>query len=248
MYCCSWHQTVCLKAIVVSAGLFFLAWGLYWTFCIFHTYLLHQYAPVKSRKQQQSFNPTVYTFPSWAGTRFQAVEPLAKLTLGCYGVTWAFHHQLACSGLRGGTCWPLLDAAGHLDANHIGSFQHGMMSGILLLAGMLGLLSIAFPLPQGSEHAFHIVGFLVEALVFWYHIKPSLLDHVVHVMAGYCWFGLAAMTALQCWHPHDFLLACGRTLLMLLQGAWSIQNAHIMFSGTHCNSECSRHACCVGSV
>jgi hypothetical protein len=129
------------------------------------------------------------------------------------------------------SCRRLLDAAGHLDHMHVGSFQHGYMSLCILLAGLLGLLCLAFPLPSGTEHACHVVGFLTESLVFWYHIKPSPLDHVVRVMAGYCWLGLAATSALQCVQPRAFLLACARTLLMLLQGAWSIQNAYIMFSG-----------------
>jgi hypothetical protein len=86
-------------------------------------------------------------------------------------------------------------------------------------------------MPVGTEHAFHVVGFLTESLVVWFHIKPSPLDHVVHVMAGYCWRGLAVTSALQCLQPQAFLLACARTLLMLLQGAWSVQNAYIMFSG-----------------
>jgi hypothetical protein len=113
----------------------------------------------------------------------------------------------------------------------MGSYQHGMMSAILLMAGSFGLISISTPLPPGTEHAFHIVGFLVETLTFLYHIKPSPLDHVVHVMAGYCWVGLVVTTVLQCCYPREVLLASARSLLMLLQGAWSIQNAFIMFSG-----------------
>jgi hypothetical protein len=129
------------------------------------------------------------------------------------------------------SCRRLLDSAGHLHHMHIGSFQHGYMSFCLLLGGLVGLICLAFPMPPGTEHAFHVVGFLTESLVFWFHIKPLPLDHVVHVMAGYCWLGLAATSALQCLQPQAFLLACARTLLMLLQGAWSIQNAYIMFSG-----------------
>jgi hypothetical protein len=134
------------------------------------------------------------------------------------------------------SCRRLLDSAGHLDHMHIGSFQHGYMSFCLLLGGLVGLTCLAFPMPAGTEHAFHVVGFLTESLVFWAHIKPSPLDHVTHVMAGYCWLGLAATSALQCLQPQAFLLGCARTLLLLLlllllQGAWSIQNAYIMFSG-----------------
>ncbi|WIA10716.1 hypothetical protein OEZ85_010890 [Tetradesmus obliquus] len=224
----------------IQGGLFFLIWGLYWTVCIFHAYLLQQFpATAKGKKQlPASANAAPYTFPSYQGTRWQLVEPVAKAVLGLYGVTWAFHHQLACLGIRSGDCWRLLDAAGHLDHMHIGSFQHGFMSLCLLLGGLVGLLCLAFPLPAGTEHGIHVVGFLAESLVFWYHIKPSPLDHVVHVMAGYCWLGLAATSALQCVQPRAFLLACARTLLMLLQGAWSIQNAYIMFSGAdHWNKD-----------
>ncbi|KAF8061415.1 SAMHD1 [Scenedesmus sp. PABB004] len=94
---------------------------------------------------------------------------------------------------------PLLDGAGALDARGAGSFQHGLMSGINAAAGALGLLALAAPapLPSGAEHAFHVAGFALETLVFCWHIKPSPLDHAVHVMAGYVWAGLAATSALQ---------------------------------------------------
>lgn len=96
----------CLPQIL-HAGLFFLIWGLYWTVCIFHAYLLQQFpATAKGKKQlPASANAAPYTFPSYQGTRWQLVEPVAKAVLGLYGVTWAFHHQLACLGIRSGDCW-----------------------------------------------------------------------------------------------------------------------------------------------
>jgi hypothetical protein len=88
------------------AGLFFLAWGLYWTVCIFHSYLLQQFPATAKGKKHAAAGSTLvcYTFPSYQGTRKQLIEPVAKLVLGLYGVTWAFHHQLAW-GIRRGDCW-----------------------------------------------------------------------------------------------------------------------------------------------
>jgi hypothetical protein len=68
----------------VHAGLFFLAWGLYWTVCIFHTYLLQQFPTTAKGKKQLPASTTAasYTFPSYQGTCWQLVEPVAKVVLG----------------------------------------------------------------------------------------------------------------------------------------------------------------------
>jgi hypothetical protein len=69
--------------------------------------LLQQFPATAKGKKHPAAGSTVvsYTFPSYQGTRRQLIEPVAKLVLELYGVTWAFHHQLACLGIRRGECW-----------------------------------------------------------------------------------------------------------------------------------------------
>jgi hypothetical protein len=94
------------------AGLFFLAWGTYWTFYIFHSYLMHHFSrhrPQPSLKSSASSLGPTYTFPSWRGTQCRIIEPAAKLVLGIYGVSWAFQHQFACLGLVKADCWCVVE-------------------------------------------------------------------------------------------------------------------------------------------
>ena len=76
------------------------------------------------------------------------------------------------------------------------------------------------------------MAFLIEGLLFGFHLKGTALDMKVHFILVMVVLGNAGACFLEIAHPHSFLITTARAQLTMLQGLWFYQIASILFTGT----------------
>ena len=78
------------------------------------------------------------------------------------------------------------------------------------------------------------LSFVVEGLLFAFHLKGTSLDFELHLLLVLTIFMTALIIFLETNHPHMLQLSALRAMLVLLQGTWFIQVAYILYKGAPC--------------
>jgi hypothetical protein len=80
--------------------------------------------------------------------------------------------------------------------------------------------------------------FIVEGLLFAFHLEGSELNWKAHLLLVISIFSAAAAILAELRYPASALLGVVRAQLVLLQGVWFMQIAKLLFEGalrlTHC--------------
>ena len=95
------------------------------------------------------------------------------------------------------------------------------------------------------------VAFIVEGLLFAFHLEGTQLNWQMHLLLVFCIMGAAGASLAEMRFRASFLLSTLRALLVLLQGAWFCTIAHVLFEGAaqyrwhpDCESTASKCAVC----
>ncbi|CAK0738288.1 hypothetical protein CVIRNUC_001021 [Coccomyxa viridis] len=168
---------------------------------------------------------------TWKG-RGLPVEPILMVLLTSVGINaelWAGH-----------VSWRWLYAEdGRFEVDNIQDWQHSAMYMAFLLSGVVDLMAYKLPegvLPEGIEHGFLGTAFLVEGMLFAFHLKGSSLDMSLHMLLVLLVFAaaLACYAEMGVASPSKSagaLLPTLRAMLVMLQGIWFIQIAEILYTG-----------------
>lgn len=77
------------------------------------------------------------------------------------------------------------------------------------------------------------VAFVVEGLLFAFHLEGSDLNWKAHLLLVMSIFAAAAVILAELQSPQNALLGILRAQLVMLQGVWFMQIAKLLFEGAH---------------
>ncbi len=96
---------------------------------------------------------------------------------------------------------------------------------------MLQHMGKTFDLPQRIDQAFYLICFLIEGLIFAFHLHGwTPLDIHLHVLLVYSIFATVFFCCLEFANPDEILYTFGRCLCVLLQGTWFWQMSFILYA------------------
>eukprot|EP00891_Asterochloris_glomerata_P005086 jgi/Astpho2/5086/Aster-08022 len=203
----------------VLPGAFFLTWGSYWLGMVFWRYLkATARAPFTSRAWHE--------FPC---ARARMLEPWLKICLTFIGITfelWSGEPYLKMSRLYG--------EDGRFVEHDLVDWQHSAMYLAFLLSGIVDLLCHYADMPSGIDHASLSMAVLVEGLLFAFHLQAhrsegAQLDVRVHTLLVITILCTFVVIVGETCRPNSFLLAAARPMLIIMQGIWLVQVAHILY-------------------
>jgi hypothetical protein len=196
----------------ILPGCFFCFWGSYWLISVFRLYL-------------KSNGKTAFQSKAWYEFKYCTrvpLEPLLKIFLpfiGINGELWAGHSHYR----------HLYDPDGHFTEHHLQDWQHSAMYLAFMLSGCVDLLSHYTNLPNAIGHAYLSVAFLIEGMLLAFHLKGYQLEVYVHLLLVLTVFATVAAMFAEMRFRNNILWATARPILVLQQGVWFIQVAHILF-------------------
>ncbi|KAK9917098.1 hypothetical protein WJX75_000858 [Coccomyxa subellipsoidea] len=196
-------------------GWFFFGWATWWLIGVFRLYLKSSVkAPYSAR--------TWYDFPFSSRV---PIEPLLKVLLtfiGINGELWFGHES-----------WrTLYGDDGRFILDNINEWQHSAMYAAFMLSGVVDLVVFYTPqgtLPVGTEQGFLGAAFVVEGLLFAFHLEGSDLNWKAHLLLVMSIFAAAAVILAELQFPQSALLGILRAQLVMLQGIWFMQIAKLLF-------------------
>lgn len=217
----------------VLPGSFFLVFSLWWWLNAMRLVAISQAKTTKKRRRQTDngssdlrlrsgfeFESTTWFLLRWPRCLQRIpLEPIAKILATMVGIF---------AELSKGD-WMLINKNG--DFVHLNNFSHATMFFIFLFSAFVEILAFykVIHVPAGTEHLFLSVAFFMVGLLFYHHIDDRpVLDQKVHILLYTTAFTLAAVLLLEAWQRNSFLLLMVRIVLLIVQGTWFLQAAHIL--------------------
>lgn len=200
----------------VVPGAFFLVWGFWWTLTTFATY-------VQCLAARRGFRTRAWRPLPWGSPRLRSLplEPLVKIVLPAFGILgelWLGHES-----------WRNLYAADGKFTDNINDWQHSTMYLSFMASGVVDLLGHYLGAPRGAELAFLALSFMSEGLLLVFHLKGPRVEVLVHLILVLQVFATVVAICVELAAPSSILAASARPWLTMLQGAWWIQTAYIMY-------------------
>lgn len=123
-------------------------------------------------------------------------------------------------------------AAGVIQMEHLGRFQHVVFALFFLVYTITGLVSeytSLLELPAGALHCIFASGFLMELVVFHYGHHPGEdLESFVHMLMQLVLLFLVLFMFLEVLYPRSILLSVGRCMMLIFKGTWFAQIGFIL--------------------
>ncbi|KAL4445297.1 hypothetical protein ABPG77_011122 [Micractinium sp. CCAP 211/92] len=201
----------------VVPGAFFLVWGFWWTVATFATY-------VQCLAARRGFQTRAWRLLPWGPPRLRSLplEPVIKILLpacGILGEIWLGHES-----------WRNLYASdGKFYTDNLNDWQHSTMYLSFMASGVVDLLGHYVGAPRGAELAFLALSFMSEGLLLVFHLKGPRVEILVHLILVLQVFSTVVAIFVELGAPSSILAASARPWLTMLQGAWWIQTAYIMY-------------------
>ncbi|DBB05337.1 hypothetical protein WJX82_005298 [Trebouxia sp. C0006] len=193
-------------------GCFFLIWGTYWLISVFRLHL-------KSSEKKPFKSRAWYPF-LWP--KSVPIEPLLKIVfpfIGINGELWAGHDHYR----------HLYESDGRFTEHHIQDWQHSAMYLAFMLAGLVDMLAHYTQLPSGIDQGALAMAYVIEGLLFAFHLRGDQLDVEIHTLLVITIFLTAIVILAEIQHKSNVLLASLRPILVIMQGVWFVQAAFILF-------------------
>jgi Family of unknown function (DUF716) len=203
LFLCSGH---------VGPGILFIIWGSWWTYSVL-SYLL--WLKTKNHRRQNFTSRSWYPMPSW----FRYTEPILKIILPILYVSVELYFDHS-DGFQYLICPEGTLHAGRFALSHINNWQHASTYPPIVLSGIIDLLSIHIPLPQGTGHVFLAVAFFIQAFIMGTHQKHQPQDQMVHWLLFLSMLLCFIFIILELHAPKNPLPALGRGAAAIFQGAW----------------------------
>lgn len=113
---------------------------------------------------------------------------------------------------------------------YIGDLQHVTMYAFFCISGIIDVLHSYKKTIAGLDHAALTMAFLVEGLLFMYHLHGNdALNRLVHTLLIYAIFACAVFSSIEIVVKESMLLALARAFAVILQGTWFILVGFILF-------------------
>lgn len=114
---------------------------------------------------------------------------------------------------------------------HIGNGQHATMFFFFGLSGVVDILMHhGAPLPQNTDYAIAMLAFIVEDVLFMFHMHGrGGLDVTIHTLLIYIIHACVVMCALEMRYKNSIIITVARCYLVLLQGTWFWQAGFILY-------------------
>ncbi|KAL3147330.1 hypothetical protein ABBQ32_002814 [Trebouxia sp. C0010 RCD-2024] len=193
-------------------GCFFLIWGTYWLLSVFR---LHFRSSEKKPFKSRAWYPFLWP-------KSVPIEPLLKVVfpfIGINGELWAGHDHYR----------HLYEPDGHFTEHHLQDWQHSAMYLAFLLAGLIDLMAYYTQLPAGIDQGALAMAYVIEGLLFSFHLRGDLLDVEIHTLLVITIFLTAIVIFAEIQHNSNVLLSALRPILVIMQGVWFVQAAFILF-------------------
>ncbi|PRW44434.1 Transmembrane 45B [Chlorella sorokiniana] len=200
-------------------GAFFLAWGAWWALMLYARYVRCLAAKRPFRTQAWSRLPV-----GPPRLRAAPLEPLVKVVLpllGVLGELWLGHESYRT----------LYQPNGQFVTDNLNDWQHSAMYTCFIASGVVDLLAHFCGAPAGTELGFLSLAFLGEGLLLVFHLKGPPVEILVHLILGLQVFATVLAILAELARPTSILAASLRPWLTMLQGAWWMQTAYIMYTG-----------------
>lgn len=75
------------------------------------------------------------------------------------------------------------------------------------------------------------MAYVIEGLLFAFHLRGDLLDVEIHTLLVLTIFLTAVVILAEIQHKSNVLLSALRPILVIMQGVWFVQAAFILFLG-----------------
>lgn len=191
-------------------------WGLWWTFSVI-------YAHVSSLARRRRFTSSGW-YTLQFGTPFLRgpIEPWIKIVLPLFGI--AGELRLGHSRYQA-----LHTSDGKFDLETIRDWQHSTMYFAFVASGIADLAVHHLRVNKGFSRAFLGLGFLIEGVLLVFHLKGPEVEIKVHLILALQVFATVIAMAFEAAWPHNVVAALARPYLTIIQGAWWIQTAYVMY-------------------
>lgn len=190
-------------------GSFFVVFALWWTVQTFRRYFRSQ------RPGNPAYRSTVTFVPDFLSCTNLQLEGILKVCFTALGlileVITAFKD-------------------GHF--THIGNGQHATMFFFFGLSGIVDILLYhKAPLPEDTDYAASCLSFVVEDLLFMFHLHGrSELDVLLHTLLLYVVHACVLVVLVEMRYRNSPLVTLSRSFLVLLQGTWFWQVGFILYN------------------
>jgi len=109
------------------------------------------------------------------------------------------------------------------------------MSCVLCGIGMSGVMDILVhhraPLPEGIEYLIGCLAFVVEAVLFMFHLHGRTeLDVLIHTLLLYVVYANVIIIVMEMRYRHSISVALARAYTVLLQGTWFWQAGFVLYN------------------
>lgn len=148
--------------------------------------------------------------------RFRCVELWVILAIICIFILKQLSHATADM------------AAGVIQMQHLGRFQHVTFALFFLVYAVTGLVaeytSILPELPAGALHCTFASGFLMELVVFHFgHHPGDDVEYFVHMLMQLILVFLVLLMFLEVQWPRSILVSVARCMMLIFKGTWFAQ-------------------------
>lgn len=195
----------------ILPGSFFLSFGI-WHFL--------NILRINSFANQANYRSTTWFPIPFKRLREIPMEPMVKIIATLIG----FFLELKAGN------WRFTNQQG--DFTSINNQAHCAMYTVFMIWSTVELLVFykVLNLPSGSEHVFASIAFIVEGILFLFHVdgRPKL-DQQLHSLLYMVILVTAVVLLLEAWAQTSLLLLLIRVFLIQLQGTWFIQIAHCLY-------------------
>jgi len=195
-------------------GSFFIIFGLWWTVQMFRRYFASQRKGSVPYKSSVTF-PVDFICCGSAKLRRWEWEGFFKIFFTLIG----FLGEVITA---------------HKDGRftHFGNGQHATM---FFFFGMSGAVDILVyhraPLPKDSEYLIGALSFIVEAVLFMFHLHGrTQFDVLIHTLLLYVVYGNIIVTIVEMRYRNSITVSLARAYLILLQGTWFWQAGFLLYN------------------
>ncbi|KAL4448193.1 hypothetical protein ABPG75_005412 [Micractinium tetrahymenae] len=204
----------------VYPGVVFILWGSWWAWNTAALYLW------RSPRRPYSGRPW-YPMPLRA-LRF--LEPALKLLVPLVAMNmelWADHH----GEWQSLYCAPGTKFAGRFDMSNLNNWQHALSYPAFMLSGIVDIAGAVVPLPPGTSQAVLGSAFAASTFIMYTHEKHEPQDKAVHWLLAVAMLLSTAGVFGEMLARRSPLVGAGKSLALVLQGAWLVKVAAIEFEG-----------------
>lgn len=115
---------------------------------------------------------------------------------------------------------------------YFGNGQHATMFFFFGLSGAVDILvHHGAPLPRGVEYLIATLAFIVEAMLFMFHLHGrTSIDVLIHTLLLYVVYFNIIVCIIEMRYRHSITVALSRTFLVFVQGTWFWQAGFLLYN------------------